>query len=143
MATLIKLGRPTWGALLAVLVVHSVLWIAVHIEVYMLHLVLVLAAWCVFLSGKPWARGPVGLSLIGLLTGLAGATHQLTFVVLAPVFFSLLWLQRGHSLIDACRAYLTGYSSVAENSALRFAQAYERVVPVGAGLLLKASTVPR
>jgi hypothetical protein len=134
-----QLGCTAWQASVAVLAAlstHAVLWVATRVEVYVLHLLLVLIAWCIYLAGRDRPRGNVQLALLGALTGLAGATHQLTFVVLAPMFFSLLlaertrmlsyalgfvlgmapcypglWaqLQDGKSLVDALRGYLTGY----------------------------------
>ncbi|MFJ4142964.1 DUF2723 domain-containing protein [Pseudomonas sp. NPDC089734] len=117
---------------------HAVFWISTKAEVYLLHTLFVLLAYGVQLGGWPRLGGPGKLLVIGLLTGLGAATHQLTFVVLLPLYIQLLYqhrlrilitvpgfvlgmaaafpaiahdLQSGMNLFEIGRRYLTGSSA--------------------------------
>jgi hypothetical protein len=136
------LGQSRGLALASVcasLCVHSVLWVATKIEVYMLHLLLMLGCAClyVWLPKLTGTMRAACLVSIGVLIGLGASTHQLTFVVLAPVALQLLWQERLHfgwvalggllglwpcwpgfesqlsqgvSAVDAVRGFLTGHA---------------------------------
>ncbi len=127
-----------WLAVAAGVTVHSVLWVATKVEVYLLHLVLVLGCLAVFQQKDGWCSGIRRWVLLGLLTGMGIATHQLTFIVLTPMVAVLLiqeirgfhWyvlgvvlglfsclpgligdLNAGKSLLEIVRAFLTNGSS--------------------------------
>jgi hypothetical protein len=81
-------------AALAVVLLQNVFWVSTKIEVYALHLLIVLATyWLVFdeeLAVKPRLK----IFLVGVLTGLGAATHQLTFIVLFPLYI-FVWQRTG------------------------------------------------
>ncbi|MDH0744752.1 DUF2723 domain-containing protein [Pseudomonas sp. GD03842] len=131
-------GATTTQALLAIaaaVLSHCVFWVSTKAEVYLLHTLLVTLAYMVQFNDKPRLGATPALLLIGLLTGLAAAIHQLTFIVLFPLYVQLLWqhntrilltlpgfvlgfavafpsirneLQTGMSLIDIGHRYLIG-----------------------------------
>ena len=77
-------------AALAVVLLQNVFWVGTKVEVYALHLLIVLTAfWIVFDEGLKW-RPWFKIFVVGVLTGLGAATHQLTFIVLAPLYL-FLW----------------------------------------------------
>jgi hypothetical protein len=77
-------------AALAVVLLQNVFWVSTKVEVYALHLLIVLTAyWIVFDEGLQW-RPSFKIFVVGVLTGLGAATHQLTFIVLAPLYL-FLW----------------------------------------------------
>lgn len=88
-----SIGLTTHWASMAVasgLLAHGCFWVNTHVEVYGLHLLLVLAAHWVCLDGAlAWSQRRRALAL-GLLTGLAVTTHQLSFVVLLPLYILML-----------------------------------------------------
>ena len=140
----ISVGAARNLALLAAAVAelsHALFWVSTKTEVYVFHTLFVLTAYWVFFDHK--ARfGELGrLFIIGALTGLAASIHQLTFVVLLPLYVQLLlehrsrmlavlpgfalgfvaaWpavlhdLQEGLSLVDILWRYLTGASPAAD-----------------------------
>lgn len=133
--------RQALLAAAATILAHGVFWVSTKAEVYILNALFVLLAYQVHLDQRP-RFGDVGkLLVIGLLTGLGAAIHQLTFVVLLPLYLQLLYqhklrtvltipgfalgfsvafpaiahdLQSGMSLIDIAHRYLTGSSLQAE-----------------------------
>jgi hypothetical protein len=136
------LGADRGGALLAasmVLLTHDVFWIATKVEVYLLHTLFVAAAYWIAFDDSLGLRASGRAAITGFITGLAAATHQLTFVVLLPLWiyaivtrwrdlvwmvpaFALGWfpgysailneLSAGHSIIEVARGYLTGGGGV-------------------------------
>jgi hypothetical protein len=121
----------------ATILAHGVFWVSTKAEVYLFNTLLVLLAYQLHLSSKSRLSGTAKLMLIGILTGLGAAIHQLTFVVLLPLYVHLLYhhklrvlltvpgfvlgfavafpaiindLQSGSNLIDIARRYLTGSS---------------------------------
>lgn len=87
----IGLNQPgTYVAVVAVLLVNNLFWVATKVEVYTLHLLLILSIyWIACLPLTPWRR--FGLGLLG---GLALSTHQLTFILCLPLAVWLLWSDR-------------------------------------------------
>ena len=145
--TLFRLGRTLglnqdWASIAAVCatLAHCCFWVGSKVEVYSLHLLLVLAAhWVCFDDTLRWSLAR-RLITLGLLTGLAVTTHQLTLVVLLPLYVWMLvrvrtrlwWiipgvliglapaypalmheLGTGKALFAVIRHYLTGHSPTA------------------------------
>lgn len=72
--------------------VHCLLWVGTKVEVYILHLTLVLACWAVYFGAQgPGPARPWRLLLVGVLAGMALSVHQLTMIVLAPLALLLVW----------------------------------------------------
>lgn len=144
---LYKLGRGIglnrdWACIATVssLLAHGTFWVNSRVEVYSLHLVLVLGAhWICIDKSLHWSLLQRLLAL-GLLTGLAVTTHQLTLVVMLPLYAWLIaragvrigWilpglalglgtaypalfheLLSGKSLFEIVRHYLTGHAATA------------------------------
>lgn len=95
-------GATTQLALLcaaAAILCHCVFWVSTKAEVYILHVVLVTLAYMLHFDEKFRLGALQKLFLIGMLTGLAGAIHQLTFIVLFPLYVQLLWQHKWRMLI--------------------------------------------
>ncbi|TDV72171.1 DUF2723 domain-containing protein [Pseudomonas sp. LP_7_YM] len=95
-------GATTRQALLSIaaaVLCHCVFWVSTKAEVYVLHSVLVTLAYMVQFRDKPRLGVIPALLLIGLLTGLAAAIHQLTFIVLFPLYLQLLWQHKARILV--------------------------------------------
>lgn len=95
-------GATTALALLAVaaaVLCHCVFWVSTKAEVYVLHALLVTLAYMVQFRDKQRLGVMPALFLIGVLTGLAAAIHQLTFIVLFPLYVQLLWQHKARILI--------------------------------------------
>lgn len=86
------------AAMAAAMGIHSVLWVSTRVEVYSLHLVLVLACWWVYLGMERSSPGIARLLGLGCLAGMALSVHQLTLIVLAPMALALLWQWRLRSI---------------------------------------------
>lgn len=140
----VNVGASQRQALLsatATVLAHGVFWVSTKAEVYILHSLLVLLAYRMHFDPKSRLSDFSKLLVIGLLTGLGAAIHQLTFVVLLPLYLQLLYqhkwrtlltipgfavgfsvafpamahdLQSGMSLLDIARRYLTGSSLQAQ-----------------------------
>jgi 4-amino-4-deoxy-L-arabinose transferase-like glycosyltransferase len=94
-------------AALAVLLLQNVFWVSTKMEVYGLHLLTVLAAyWIVFDERAALGRSTQVL-LVGLLTGLGAATHQLTFIVLFPLYL-FMTARAGGRILWAVPGFLIG-----------------------------------
>lgn len=133
-----NLGVARHLALLAAIttvLAHGVFWVSTKAEVYLLHSLFVLAAYALYFDTR-LGLGTYGkLLLISVLTGAAAAIHQLTFLVLLPLYVQMLlqwrarlWitlpgvllgfavampaiandLTRGMSLLEIARRFLTG-----------------------------------
>ncbi|MBX8554572.1 glycosyltransferase family 39 protein [Pseudomonas cichorii] len=90
-------GATSRQAMLAAVVSvlsHAVFWVSTKADVYVLHTLLMLMAYWVQFSAGPRLGDSRKLLVIGLLTGLGAATHQLTFVVLLPLYIQLLYRHR-------------------------------------------------
>ncbi len=97
-----SVGATPRQALLAIVVAilsHAVFWISTKAEVYLLHTLLVMLAYMVHLDTRLRLGVLKKLFIIGVLTGLAAAIHQLTFIVLLPLYAQLLWQHRSRTLI--------------------------------------------
>ncbi|GFM87884.1 DUF2723 domain-containing protein [Pseudomonas cichorii] len=134
-------ATPRQAVLAAVVTVlsHAVFWVSTKADVYLLHTLFVLLAYWMQLRAEPHLGELKKLLVIGLLTGLGAATHQLTFVVLLPLYIQLLYqhklrilitlpgfiagiavalpaiahdLQSAMSLPEIGRRYLTGSSAI-------------------------------
>jgi len=95
-------GATAQQALIAVAVAvlsHCVFWVSTKAEVYLLHTLLVILAYMVHFDDKLRLGVLPKLFLIGALTGLAGAIHQLTFIVLFPLYVYMLWLYKARILM--------------------------------------------
>ncbi|NBB10077.1 DUF2723 domain-containing protein [Pseudomonas sp. SLFW] len=95
-------GATTQQALVAAataVLCHCVFWVSTKAEVYILHTVLVIFAYMIQFRDKPRLGVMPALFLIGVLTGLAAAIHQLTFIVLFPLYVQMLWQHKARILI--------------------------------------------
>lgn len=95
-------GATNQQALLAIaaaVLCHCVFWVSTKAEVYVLHTVLVTLAYMIQFRDKQRLGVLPALFLIGVLTGLAAAIHQLTFIVLFPLYLQLLWQHKARILI--------------------------------------------
>lgn len=91
--------RQALLAIVAAILSHAVFWISTKAEVYLLHTLLVTLAYA-FYFDKRFALGDLQrLLIIGVLTGLAAAIHQLTFIVLFPLYAHLVWQYRSRALM--------------------------------------------
>jgi len=98
-------------AVLGVLLLQNVFWVSTKIEVYALHLVIVLTGyWLVFDDELP-VRQEMKLFVLGVLTGLGAATHQLTFIVLFPLYLYLL-PRAGWRIVVAVPGFALGIFSL-------------------------------
>jgi len=93
----------------AAILCHCVFWISTKAEVYLLHTLLVTLAYMVHFDAKSRLGALQKLFLIGLLTGLAAAIHQLTFIVLFPLYVQLLWQHRARTLMTL-PGFLLGFA---------------------------------
>jgi hypothetical protein len=121
---------------------HGVLWVSIRVEVYVLHLVLVLACWWTYLGGDKRSPGVARTLAVGALAGMALSVHQLTAIVLLPVAMALLWWaprrvpwallgvllglfacapaylaarEQGISVLDIARGFMTGGHQAGSN----------------------------
>ncbi len=125
-------------AAIAAVLSHGLFWVSTKAEIYLLHTVILLAVYLLYLRAEDGGDGKhsrANLFWIGVLTGLAATVHQLTFVVLLPLYVSLLarnkvWLlltvpgfligflpaypalvndlQAGRGFVEIFRTFLTG-----------------------------------
>ncbi|RMN85557.1 putative membrane protein [Pseudomonas cannabina] len=122
----------------ATILAHGVFWVSTKAEVYLLHTLFVLLAYALYFSADTRLGALKKLLVIGILTGLAASIHQLTFVVLLPLYLHMLYqhkarilitlpgfvlgfaaaavavindLNAGLGLLDIARRYLTGASA--------------------------------
>lgn len=98
----VSVGASARQALLAAaatVLSHSVFWVSTKIEVYILHSLLVLLAYWVHFNQRSSLGDVSRLFIIGVLTGLGAAIHQLTFVVLLPLYIQLLYQQKARILV--------------------------------------------
>jgi hypothetical protein len=97
-----SVGASRRQALLAIGVAvlsHAVFWVSTKAEVYLLHTLLVMAAYMVHFDTRFRLRTLQRLFIIGAFTGLAAAIHQLTFIVLLPLYAQLVWQYRWRALM--------------------------------------------
>jgi len=90
------LGLDKKGSIVAavsVLLTHSIFWVSTKVEVYMLHLLLILL--CYLIALKPDLTKK-SLVFLGIVSGLALSTHQLTLVVLIPLYLFVLSTKKHH-----------------------------------------------
>lgn len=69
---------------------HSMFWVSTKSEVYLLHTVFVLGAYWLYFDNRTSLGLTARLLLIGVLTGIGAGIHQLTFIVLLPLYVQLL-----------------------------------------------------
>lgn len=93
-------AKPAFGWLAAAAAIfsHGIFWIATKAEVYLLHTLLMVAAYGLVLASKSRPHKVSTLVLLGVLTGLGAATHQLTFIVLLPLYLALLVAEKSRIL---------------------------------------------
>ena len=94
-------------AALGVVLVHNVFWVSTKIEVYALHLQLVLTAYWIVFEDKMTAKRSFKILVVGVLTGFAATTHQLTFIVLSPLYI-YLWQREGWRMLWTIPGFLLG-----------------------------------
>ncbi|SHM49995.1 Protein of unknown function [Pseudomonas asturiensis] len=131
-------ARQAVLAATATILAHAVFWVSTKAEVYLLHTLFVLLGYAVQFSASPRLTPLKKLFVIGVLTGLSASIHQLTFIVMLPLYIQLLYqhkarmlmtvpgfilgfataavavsndLNAGMGLIDIVRRYLTGAST--------------------------------
>lgn len=83
----------------ATVTAHGVFWVSTKAEVYIFHMMFVLLAYGVAFDLRLKVGVYARLALIGLLTGMAGSIHQLTFIVLLPLYVHLLMQYRWRTLM--------------------------------------------
>jgi hypothetical protein len=130
--------RQALLAATATILAHGVFWVSTKAEVYIFHSLFVLAAYQVHLNPRSSMGVMSRMFVIGVLTGMGAAVHQLTFVVLLPLYLQLLYqyklrilitlpgfaagfsvafpaiahdMQSGMNLIEIFHRYLTGTSA--------------------------------
>ncbi|HJT19226.1 MAG TPA: hypothetical protein VJ746_02070 [Nitrospira sp.] len=87
----LNVSRPYAAlAALGVVLLHSVFWVSTKMEVYALHLLLVLISYWLMFDEELSLPSTWKIFALGLLTGLGAATHQLTFIVLFPLYLYVL-----------------------------------------------------
>lgn len=91
--------RQALLAAAATILAHGVFWVSTKAEVYIFHSLFVLAAYQVHLNPRSRLGVLSRLFVIGVLTGMGAAVHQLTFVVLLPLYLQLLYQYRFNTLI--------------------------------------------
>ncbi|WP_122208732.1 DUF2723 domain-containing protein [Pseudomonas viridiflava] len=97
-----RVGATARQALLATtatLLAHAVFWVSTKAEVYLLHMLFVLLAYAVHFSASPPLTPFKKLFVIGVLTGLSASIHQLTFIVLLPLYIQLLHQHKARILM--------------------------------------------
>jgi hypothetical protein len=94
----------------ATITAHAVFWISTKAEVYIFHMLFVLLAYAVGFDQRLKMGDYTRLALIGLLTGMAGSVHQLTFIVLLPLYAHLLLQYRLRTLMTI-PAFAVGFFS--------------------------------
>ena len=95
-------GASQQAALLSVaaaILCHCVFWVSTKAELYLLHTVLVTLAYMIHFNDEKRLGEMPALLVIGVLTGLAAAIDQLTFIVLFPLYVQLLWRYKARCLI--------------------------------------------
>ena len=127
----------------AAILSHAVFWVSTKAEVYIFHSLFVLLAYWIHLDRQSRLSNLKKLFLIGVTTGLGASIHQLTFVLLLPLYIQLLaryksqilitlpgfalgfilaWPAIAHDLgaglnpIDIARRYMTGTTARATES---------------------------
>lgn len=89
----ISVGATARQALLAAtatVLAHAVFWVSTKAEVYLLHTLFVLLAYAVQFSAHSRWTPLKKLFVIGVLTGISASIHQLTFIVMLPLYIQLL-----------------------------------------------------
>ena len=129
---------------------HCVFWVATKVEVYALHLLLVLGCYWLALDHELRIHANARIFGLAILTGLALSVHQLTLVCLGPILLCALWwyrpsvlvvvagalvglapcypgalaqLHRGRDLLDVAREFLTAGTATGtgyEHNVFRF-----------------------
>lgn len=145
LARAVELSRPlAILAAVATVLAHSVFWVSTKSEVYVFHTLFVLAAYWLYLNKDLRLSPAARMFIIGILTGMGVAVHQLTFIVLLPLYVQMLvqfrariWvtlpgfalgfavalpaiihdLQEGMNLFEIARRFLTGTSPIANEPA--------------------------
>ncbi|CAM3185337.1 DUF2723 domain-containing protein [Pseudomonas floridensis] len=110
-----SVGARARQALLAAattVLAHAVFWVSTKAEVYLLHTLFVLLAYALHFSASPHLTPVKRLFVIGVLTGLSASVHQLTFIVMLPLYMQLLYQHRARILITV-PGFLLGFASAA------------------------------
>ncbi|RMR61577.1 hypothetical protein ALP83_03996 [Pseudomonas syringae pv. actinidiae] len=96
----------------ATVLAHGVFWVSTKAEVYLLHTLVVLLAYTLQFNDSNRLTPLKKLFMIGVLTGMAASTHQLTFVVLLPLYLYLLYLYKARVLITL-PGFMLGFAAAA------------------------------
>ena len=105
-------ARQALLAAAATTLTHGVFWVSTKAEVYLLHTLLVLLAYALYFNDSPVLTPLKKLFAIGVLTGLAASVHQLTFVVLLPLYLHLLFQHKARVLITL-PGFILGFAAAA------------------------------
>jgi hypothetical protein len=108
----VSVGASSRLALLAAVTTilsHAVFWVSTKIEVYILHSLIVLMAYWVHFHRNATLSDLSKLFIIGALTGLGAAVHQLTFVVLLPLYIQLLFQHKTRILMTV-PGFIVGFA---------------------------------
>ncbi|QQQ48494.1 DUF2723 domain-containing protein [Pseudomonas syringae] len=105
-------ARQALLAAAATTLAHGVFWVSTKAEVYLLHTLIVLLAYALYFNDSPLLTPLKKLFAIGVLTGLAASVHQLTFVVLLPLYLHLLFQHKARVLITL-PGFMLGFAAAA------------------------------
>jgi hypothetical protein len=93
---------------LGVVLLHNVFWVSTKMEVYALHLLIVLISYWLVFDEKLTLPRAWRLFALGALTGLGAVTHQLTFIVLFPLYLYVLRNEDWRLVLLAIPGFLIG-----------------------------------
>ncbi|RMU97424.1 hypothetical protein ALP20_04645 [Pseudomonas coronafaciens pv. coronafaciens] len=99
-------------AAVATLLAHGVFWVSTKAEVYLLHTLLVLLTYALQFHDSSRLTPLKKLFMVGVLTGMAASIHQLTFVVLLPLYVQILYQHKALALITL-PGFLLGFAAAA------------------------------
>lgn len=109
-----KLGRSlglaqSYAVLAAAttLFAHCIFWVSSKMEVYTLNAILLTAAYWLYFDAQVAISKSWRIFVVGILTGLGAATHQLTFIVLFPLYLYIVYQVRA-SVLWALPGFLVG-----------------------------------
>lgn len=95
-------------AALGVVLLHNVFWVSTKMEVYALHLLIVLISYWLMFDEKLTLPARCKFLALGLLTGLGAVTHQLTFIVLLPLYLYVVFNDGWRLVLPAVAGFLIG-----------------------------------
>jgi hypothetical protein len=92
---------------LGVVLLQNVFWVSTKVEVYALHLLIMLTTYWIIFDEEISVRQPVKSLIVGVLTGVGVATHQLTFIVLFPLYI-YMWQRDSWRVLFTVPGFLLG-----------------------------------